>query len=477
MISRLALRTGMALLAAVTAACSLAPKYEVPQTAAVDTYKEAGDWLPAAPADTAQRGPWWEMFGDTTLNDLQRQLQQGSADLRAAVARYDQARAVARGSNSGLFPTVGLDASAARSHTSANAPGSGGVSVTGDDYAATLGFAWEIDLFGRLRNAAAAARDRAQAAGADLFAVDLALHAELATDYFSLRGLDATTALLEDTVKFYDGALSRIRNRYDSGIAAATDVDQAQVQLATTQAQLASARLQRAQLEHAIAVLLGLPPSGFTLPPATTIAAPPAVALELPSTLLQRRPDVASAERAVAAANAQIGAARAAWFPVFSFGATGGYESAEAQSWFKAPSRLWALGPALTLPLLDVGGRSSLTRQARAAHDEAVASYRQAALTAYREVEDSLAALHHLTEVQTAQETAATAARSSAFHADQRYAAGIADYLEVTSTQTAALQAQRAALDARVQRLNATVALVRAFGGGWDSAAPAVARR
>jgi NodT family efflux transporter outer membrane factor (OMF) lipoprotein len=265
-----------------------------------------------------------------------------------------------------------------------------------------------------------------------------------------------------------------VRNRYTSGIAAATDVDQAQAQQATTQAQLSAARLQRARLEHAIAVLLGVPASAFTLPASNAFGEPPPLALELPATLLQRRPDIASAERAVAAANAQIGVARAAWFPVFSFGATGGYESVETQDWFQAPSRFWALGPALALPLLDAGRRSGINAEARAGHDEAVANYRQATLTAYREVEDALAALHHLADVQAAQSTAAAAARSSARHADERYAAGIADYLEVTSTQTTALQAERAALQARVDRLNAAVALVRAFGGGWDGTAPAL---
>ena len=454
---------------AVLAACSLAPQYSVPTVAAVDSYKEAGDWLPATPADTEPRGSWWGAFGDSTLDDLQGRLQAGSQDLKAAVARVTQARALARGANSNLFPTLDANGAATRERTSANAPSSGGVSVTRTDYVASLDLSWEIDLFGRLRNGAAAARDRADAAAADLAAVELALRTELASNYFSLRGADATLQLLEDSVRIYDRALALTRNRHDGGIAGAVDVDQAQAQLSSTRAQLAAIRLQRAQFEHAIAVLLGLPPSGFSLEPAPVVAEAPQLAIGLPSTLLQRRPDIASAEREVAAANAEIGVARAAWFPVFSFGASGGYESLSSAAWFDAPSRYWAAGPAVALPLLDVGGRSSVNRRARAAHEEAVAHYRQAALNAYREVEDNLAALHHLADEYAAEDAAAAAAKSSAYHADERYAAGVADYIEVTSTQSTALRAQLAALDARVRRLNAAVALVRALGGGWSA--------
>jgi NodT family efflux transporter outer membrane factor (OMF) lipoprotein len=251
-------------------------------------------------------------------------------------------------------------------------------------------------------------------------------------------------------------------------------VDQAQALQATTQAQLSSARLQRARLEHAIAVLLGEPAGQFSLTTSTTLGNPPDIALVLPAALLQRRPDIASAERAVAAANADIGVARAAWFPVFSFGASGGYEAASVHDWFSAPSRIWALGPALGMTLLDAGRRSGVNAQARARYDEAAAQYRQVTLVAYGEVEDALAALRHLADAQAAQEIAATSATSSARHADQRYTAGIADYLEVSTTQTTALQARRAALDARVDRLNAAVALVRAFGGDWDGTPPVV---
>jgi multidrug efflux system outer membrane protein len=448
-------------------ACSLAPRYEAPSLTTVDAYKEAGDWLPAAAADMQPRGPWWSSFGDATLDDLQGRVVAGNQDLQAAVARLEQARALARGANSSLYPTLGAAASATRTRVSANAPTSAGVSVTRNDLVSGLDLSWEIDLLGRLRNEAAAARDRAEALDADRAALELALRAELATDYFTLRGADATQALLTQTVQLYARALEFTRNRHEAGIAAAADVDQAQAQLSSTQAQLSAVILQRAQLEHAIAVLLGLQPAHFSLPPAPLIGEPPPLVPGLPSQLLLRRPDVARAERAVAAANAEIGVARAAWFPVFTFHAGGGYEAMTGATWFAAPSRFWSAGPAVAVPLLDAGGRSSLTQRARAAYEEAAASYRQTALTAYREVEDNLVALRELADVQASEQAAAVAAKAAAYHADQRYMAGIADYIEVTVTQSTALEAQRAALTAQAQRLNAAVALISALGGGW----------
>jgi NodT family efflux transporter outer membrane factor (OMF) lipoprotein len=293
------------------------------------------------------------------------------------------------------------------------------------------------------------------------------LQAELASDYFSLRGDDTTISLLVDTIKVYDRAYELTSNRYQEGIAAATDVDQADTLRQNARAQLASVRRDRAQLEHAIAVLLGVMPSTFALEPARLAGSVPAINSDLPSTLLQRRPDVARAERAVAAANAQIGVARAAWFPVFSLTGEGGFQSISSSQWFKAPSRLWSVGPSATVPLLDFGARSAKNQQARASYDEAVANYRKTTLTAYQEVEDNLAALHHLADEVTADEAASKSAASAATHSDKRYDAGVADYIEVTTTHTAALQEERAAISGRVLQLNAGVALVRATGGGW----------
>jgi NodT family efflux transporter outer membrane factor (OMF) lipoprotein len=462
--------------AASLAACSLAPDYRAPalpqagaqfREADIATAQAMG-WQPAQPADAAPRGAWWQVFGDAQLDDLQRQLAASNPDLDAAIARYEQARALARRAQSDLFPSLSADASATRGSSSTNAPGADGERSTGNDLSASLSLSWEIDLFGRLRNARAAADRRLEASAGELAALDLSLQAELASQYFQLRGADATILLLQDSVGTYQRALELTRNRYTGGIAAATDVDQAETQLHNTEALIAAAKLQRAQLEHAIAVLIGQPPAAFSLAPAPFVGEPPAFALALPSALLQRRPDVAAAEREVAAANAEIGVARAAWFPVFSFGASGGYEAAHGSDWFDAPSRFWSIGPSMSAPILDAGALSAMRRQARAAYEESVAHYRKTVLTAYQEVEDNLAALHHLADEAASDEAAAAAAQRSVFHANKRYASGVASYLEVTSTQTAALSAQRAALDARVRRVTAGVQLVRALGGGWS---------
>jgi outer membrane protein, multidrug efflux system len=462
----------LGLLASLLSACSLAPKYNPPTTEAVTRYKEAGDWVPAQPADAQQRGPWWEVFGDQQLNELQKQLNAANPDLHAAVARFEEARAVARQDTSNEYPTLGLGASATRARSSATAPLEsvfGNVPVTSNNFLASLNLNWEIDLFGRLRNTANAARAQAQSSAADAAAVALALQAELASDYFSLRGDDTTISLLEDTIKVYDRAYELTRNRYQEGISAATDVDQADTQRQDARAQLASVRRDRAQLEHAIAVLLGVVPSVFGLQPAQLASSIPVIDTGLPSVLLQRRPDVARAERAVAAANAQIGVARAAWFPIFTLTGEGGFQSIFSSQWFKAPSRVWSVGPSATVPLLDFGARSAVNQQARASYDEAVANYRKTTLTAYQEVEDSLAALHHLADEVVADEAASKSAQSAANHSDKRYDAGVADYVEVTTTHTAALQEERDAISARVLQLNAAVALVRATGGGWTA--------
>jgi outer membrane protein, multidrug efflux system len=479
--ARAAARSLACAAAAALGACSLAPRYEPPPVPQVAQYKEAGDWMPARPADTAPRGDWWEPFDEPTLSELEHRLAQSNPDLRAAVARFGEARAVASSAHSNLFPTLDASASGTRERVSGNAPLAGIFGhepVTYDDLLAGLDLSWQIDLFGRLRNLAAAAGAQAEASAADLASVRLSLQAELASDYFSLRGADATTQLLDDTIKDYDRAYELTRNRYEEGTAAATDVDQADTLRQNARSQLAAVRLQRAQLEHAIAVLVGEPPSSFTLPPGPLAGAPPPIVPALPSTLLERRPDVAEAERNVAAANAQIGVARAAWFPVFSLSGVAGFESTVASRWLQAPSRMWSVGPTGQLPLLDAGARVAGDRQAWAAYDEAVADYRKTTLTAYQEVEDSLAAWHHIADELTADQRAAKSAESSAHHADERYAAGVADYVEVTTTHTAALQAEQSVLTARVAELNAAVALVRATGGGWArSQLDRVARR
>lgn len=473
---RLVATAGVLCVAVSLGACSLAPRYETPQTPKVEHYVEAGDWMPAHPADGGLRGNWWLAFGEPTLDDLEQRMSRSNPDLQGAIARLSEARAAALHARSEEFPTLDADASAAREHSSANAPlasALGHKTSPYDDFAAGVSFAWEVDLFGRLRNGAAAARAEAQASAADLAGVDLSLRAQLATDYFALRGADARAQLLEDAVRDYDRAYEVTHNRYGEGIAAATDVEQANTLRQNARAQLAAVRLRRAQLAHAIAVLIGEPPSLFDIPSGALAGSPPACDPGLPSALLERRPDVASAERAVAAANAEIGVARAAWFPVFSLSGAAGYESTVASTWLQAPSRFWSIGPTGSLPLLDAGARLAGNREAWAVYDEAVANYRKTTLVAYQEVEDSLVALHRLAEERAADEAAAVSARQSAYHADQRYAAGVADYLEVTTTHTAALQAGEDALSARVAEFQATIALVRATGGGWTSDAEA----
>jgi NodT family efflux transporter outer membrane factor (OMF) lipoprotein len=437
----------------------------------VSSYKEAGDWMPATPADAQPRGPWWEAFGDPTLSHLEGQLAESNPDLRAAVARFEEARAVAIRAHSDLFPTLDAGVSAKRGKNSANTALAralgGGTSHVQNDFVAGLNLSWEVDLFGRLRNTAAAAGAQAQASAADLAAVELSLQAEVASDYFSLRGDDTTIQLLQDTIKVYDRAYELTRNRYQEGISAATDVDQADTLRQNARSQLAAVNLERAQLEHAVAVLLGQVPSGFTLEPGSLAGTPPPFDAGLPSQLLERRPDVGRAERAMAAANAQIGVAKAAWFPVFSLTGSGGFESLLSSSWFNAPSHFWSVGPSATVPLLDAGARYGLNKQARAQYDQAAATYRKTTLTAYQEVEDNLAGLHHLADQRKADEAAAASAQSSAYHADQRYEQGVADYVEVTTTHTAALNAQRDTISVRVAQMNAAVSLVRATGGGW----------
>jgi NodT family efflux transporter outer membrane factor (OMF) lipoprotein len=456
--------------AALLGGCSLAPKYRPPPPPEVSSYKEAGDWMHATPADAQPRGSWWQAFGDPTLNELQRQLAESNPDLQAAVGRFEQARGLAISARSNIFPTVNGNVSATRGKSSSNSALSqffNGNARTRNDFIAGLDLSWEVDLFGRVRNAAAAAGAQAQSSAADLAAVQLALQAELATDYFTLRGDDTTVQLLEDTIKVYDRAYNLTRNRYLEGISAATDVDQADTLRQNARSQLAAVNLERAQLEHAVAVLLGRTPSGFTLQPASLAGAPPPFDAGLPSKLLERRPDVGRAERAMAAANAQIGVAKAAWFPVFSLSALGGFESTRSSTWFDAPSRFWSVGPSATVPLLDAGARYGLNKQARAQYDQAAAAYRKTTLIAYQEVEDNLAGLHHLADQRLADEAAAASAESSARHADQRYDAGVADYVEVTTTHTAALNAERETISVRVAQMNASVGLVRATGGGW----------
>lgn len=464
----------LALLGAGLAGCSLAPVYHVPDSAApAAAFQEAPGWKQAQPADAAARGPWWLVYGDDGLNALQQKVGVGNQSLQAGLARLQQARAQTRFAGANRYPTVGASAGAARSRASVNAPGfKPGTEPVGDNYNLGLDLSYEIDVFGRVRNQVSAAQAGQQASAADLATLDLSLRAELASDYFSLRSDDAQQLLLDRTVEEYAKALRLTENLFQGGATAAIDVAQAQAQLETARTRAADLQLHRAQTEHAIAVLLGENPSGFKLaasPLADTLA-PPAVDPGLPSALLERRPDVAAAERRVAAANANIGLAKAAYFPVFSLAAAFGFDSTQSSNWLQAPSRAWSVGPAAALTLFDGGRRRAQNEQAQALYDEQAANYRGTVLAAYREVEDSLAALSRLAQQSVSQAAAATAAGKALEQSNYRYKGGVATYLEVSVNQNAALQAQLAASAIQLRRLQASIQLVKALGGGWKAA-------
>jgi NodT family efflux transporter outer membrane factor (OMF) lipoprotein len=463
--------------ASTMSACSLAPVYRTPATAPpAAVYKEAADWKPAQPSDAQPRGPWWNIFRDTQLDALEAQVTTSNQNLKAAFARLEQARAQMRYVRASYLPTVTGTAGASRGRTSINAPQYSTVKpATQNDLLLQSDLSYEIDVFGRVRNSVAAARAGAQASAADLAVVDLSMHSELALDYFTLRSEDAQQSLLDRTVTDYTRALALTQNLYNGGAVPLADVAQAQAQLETARTQAEDVRLRRAQTEHAIAVLVDQQASTFHVDPQplSPDMTPPSVDPGLPSELLERRPDVAGAERRVASANASIGVARAAYFPVFNLAGVVGLESTHGFSWIDAPSALWAVGSSAMATLFDGGRRHAGTDQARAAYDEQVANYRATVATAYSEVEDWLAALRQL-ERESESESAAVAATATELEqANYRYKAGAATYLEVVIAENASLAAQLSAADIQVRRINASVLLVKALGGGWDNPTPA----
>jgi NodT family efflux transporter outer membrane factor (OMF) lipoprotein len=454
--------------------CNLAPHYHRPAEETPVAFKEAGGWMTAEPADAAPRGRWWEAYGDKELNALEEKAGAGNQDLKAALARYEEARAGARAARADYFPNITGTAYDFRERSSPNYS-----ALTNgkpfNDYLAEADISYEIDLWGRVRNEVATAKHLAKASGGDLAAVDLSLRAELASDYFALRADDAEQIVLDETAVDYGKALDLTRDRFKGGVSAEADVDQAETQYQTTRTQASDLRLKRAQLEHAIAVLTGASPSGFTLASMPLDAAQkmPSVNPGIPSKLLERRPDIAAAERRVMAANAQIGVARAAWFPDFTIQGLLGFESASSSNWLTAGSRIWSLGPQAVVPIFDAGRINALSDQARAAYDENAAAYRKTVLTAYREVEDNLAALRRLEQESQSQSAAADAADRSLRQSQDRYTGGIITYLDVVVVQNIALQARLALIDIEARRLTASVQLIKALGGGWD-APPAV---
>lgn len=461
------MRTSAFLVAALVAGCAVGPDYERPKVEAPAAYKELEGWRAAAPSDAAPKGEWWTLFGDPQLDRLVARVDISNQNIRVAEARLRQARAASDQARAALFPALNANASAARTKSPSlpNAPSFATGAV--NNYNASLNASWEPDFWGGVRRAVEAGEAGFEASAADLENARLSARATLAQNYFALRVADATRRTLEETVAAYARTLALTQNRYAAGVAARVDVVQAEVQLKSTQAQLIDVGVQRAQLEHAIALQLGLAPAQFSLPPAPLAARMPAIPVGLPSELLERRPDIAAAERRTAAANANIGVAQAAFFPTVTLTAAGGSRTTNLADLFTAPTRFWSLGAALAQPLFDAGLRSAQKAQAVAAYDEQVATYRQTVLTGFQEVEDNLAALRILDEEATLQDEVVQAARQAVELTTNQYQAGVVSYLNVISAQATLLANERSAASILGQRLGASVALIRALGGGW----------
>jgi NodT family efflux transporter outer membrane factor (OMF) lipoprotein len=463
------------LLAAVTlmllTACSVGPDYVRPTTVVPPVFKEMSGWKVAQPRDDAGKGPWWEIFNDKQLNALEQQVNISNQNVAVAEAQFREARALAQAARAGYFPTLTAGASATRSRTSGNLGSTtqSGKSLT--DYFLGLDLSWELDVWGKVRRTVEAGRATAQASAADLEALRLSTQAQLAQDYFQLATLDAQKQLLDATVNAYRKFLELTKNRYASGVASRGDVLQAETQLKTTESQAIDIGVQRAQLEHAVATLIGKPASLFSIPFTPFAAIPPTIPVGVPSELLERRPDIAAAERSVAAANAQIGVAKAAYFPTVTLSAAGGFESSALSNWFTWPSRLWSVGPAISETLFDGGLRRAQNDQARAAYDASVAAYRQTTLTGFQEVEDNLAALRILEEEARVQGEAVKAAQQSMLFTTNQYKAGTVSALDVIITQVTALNNERAAITLLGSRMTGSVLLVKALGGGWSASA------
>jgi NodT family efflux transporter outer membrane factor (OMF) lipoprotein len=462
---------------ALLAGCMVGPKYKKPSAPVPaafkeqppESFKESDGWKRSQPADQVLRGKWWELFGDPKLTELEEQVTISNQDLKAAEARFREARAMIRLNRAAQFPTITLGPSISSLRPSSHRPLFGSTSSPTGDFVLPFDLSYELDVWGRVRRTVGAAREEAQASAADLETVRLSLQAELAFDYFELRAADAQRQLLDDTVKAYADALKLTTNRYEGGAAPRSDVSQAKTQLASTQSQDTDIGVQRAQFEHAIAVLAGKPPADFSLPPAALDAQQPIVPIGLPSQLLERRPDIAAAERRVAEGNEQIGIARAAFFPTLMLGASAGLEGTSLLNWFNWPSRFWAVGPSMLQTLFDGGRRRATSDAALASYDASVANYRETALTAFQQVEDNLAALRILEQESKEQREAVVAAEESLRIFTNRYKGGVDTYLQVITAQTATLTNQRTEVDIRRRRMDASVLLIMALGGGWDT--------
>ena len=461
---------------ALVAGCTVGPDYEKPPAPEADAFKEAppapvadaGVWQPARPADGSPRGKWWEVFGDPTLNTLEDQVTAANQDLKIAAARFQQARALVGVSRAAEFPTLSVAPGVASVRQSLHRPYVSSTHTSGD-FTLPFDATYEVDLWGRIGRSVTAAGEEAQASAADLETADLSLHAELAVDYFNLRSADAQKQLLDDSVKAFADALQLTINRAKGGAAPESDVAQAQTQLDVTRVQATDVTVERAQFEHAIATLTGQAPAKFSLAPAPLTLREPTIPVGLPSGLLERRPDIAAAERRMAEANEQIGIAQAAYYPSLVLNSAVGLEGDQITDWFSWPSRLWSVGLSLSETLFDGGRRDSLSEAARAAYDANVANYRQTTLDAFQQVEDNLAALRILQQEAQQQDEAVAAAQNSLQLFTTRYLGGRDTYLQVITAQTAALSNQRNQVEIQRRRMEASVLLVKALGGGWST--------
>ncbi len=452
--------------------CAVGPKYKTPTMPAPPAYKEIGNWKTAQPNDHSLGGNWWEIFQDPQLNALEQQINVSNQNLKAAVAQYQQSRAALRYVRADYYPTVTVNPSAERERYSNNRPppSSGFDGLTFNDFVLPVNVSYEANAWGRVSRNVESYREQAQASAADLAVVNLSMHADLAVDYFAARSLDAEEKLLQDTVAQYEQALQLNEDRYHGGLASEVEVEQARTILETTRAQMVDVGVARAQYEHAVAVLLGKAPADFSLPPLPLTAPPPPIPVGVPSELLERRPDIAAAERLVASANAQVGLAKTAYYPLVNLFGSGGFESGSITTLLQGPSALWTVGASAAVTIFDVGRRRALNDQAKAAYDSTVASYRETVLTAFQQVEDNLAALRILEQEAGVQATAVQAAQRSLDLSNTRYEGGVTSYLEVITAQNAALSDEVTAVNLLGRRMASAVLLIQALGGGWDSA-------
>lgn len=458
-------------------ACSFAPPLKVPVVPTADSFKELGEWTQAEPADRLPRDSWWNLYDTAEIDQLEQQLIAGNPSLAAALANYSQARAQRDEARSALFPTIGGTAGVSSNQESRRAPLIGPTTPRYyDDNTLGGSLSYELDLWGKIRNEVAAGTANAEASAADLENARLSLLAQLVDDYIQLRSMDQDSALLSDTVQAYARALSLTKQRHDAGISAGLDVAQAETQLDAARSQLAQVLAQRAVMEHAIAALLGVSPSSFSLAPAIVAIKLPQIPSGVPATLLQRRPDISAAERRMVAANANIGVAKAAYFPSLTLAGQAGYQSTYFRKLISAPSTFWGIGPNISFNVFDGGLRRAQVREARAEFDASAANYRGTVIAAFQQVEDSLASLNHYNDAAREEKAAVNAAQRTLNLSMALYVQGAADYLSVVTSQTALLQAQQQALNLDTLQLRASVDLIRALGGGWEDPHQVAAR-